>query len=74
MVVMEEVVEVEGVLVVKRDIGVLVVVMRVSVWGCCGVGVEVKSVSGWGCGGVEVEVKRVSGCGGLVVVVKSVIG
>lgn len=77
VVVMEEVVEVEGVLeVVKSDMGVLVVVKRVRVCGCCGVAVEVKSVRGWGC--LVVVVKRLrgwlSGWGGLVVDVKSVIG
>lgn len=41
VVVMEEVVEVEGVLVVNSDMGVFVVVKRVRVWGCCGVAVEV---------------------------------
>lgn len=52
---------VDGVLVVNRDMGVLVVVKRVSVCGCCGVGVEVKSVRGCGC--LVVEVKSVIGCG-----------
>lgn len=72
VVVMEEVVEVDGVLVVNRDMGVFVVVKRVSVWGCCGAEVEVKSVRGCGC--FVVEEKRLSGCGCFVVEVKSVIG